>query len=134
VVITGAWEYELPGSSTRPTSVEEGEALYRAALTALGEGVIIQDADSTIVAANAAAPRILGLTMDQLLGRTSLDPGWRVVHRDGSPFPGDTHSCRWRCASTVRSSHHASDWARRSSCMASSPSALPVSRNALFER
>jgi len=89
--MTGAWEYELPGSSTRPTSVEEGEALYRAALTALGEGVIIQDADSTIVAANAAAPRILGLSMDQLLGRTSLDPGWRVVHRDGSPFPGDTH-------------------------------------------
>jgi len=89
--MTGAWEYELPGSSTRPTSVEEGEALYRAALTALGEGVIIQDADSTIVAANAAAPRILGLTMDQLLGRTSLDPGWRVVHRDGSPFRGDTH-------------------------------------------
>ena len=83
--------YELPGLYVRPATVEEGEALYRAALSSLGEGVIIQDADSTIVAANDAAPRILGLTMDQLLGRTSLDPEWRVVHRDGTPFPGEEH-------------------------------------------
>jgi diguanylate cyclase (GGDEF)-like protein/PAS domain S-box-containing protein len=89
--MSGAWEYELPGFRTRPTSVEEAEALYRAALTSLGEGVLIQNADSTIVAANEAAPRILGLTMDQLLGRRSLDPTWTVIHRDGSPFPGESH-------------------------------------------
>ncbi len=89
--MSGAWEYELPGFSTWPTSVDEAEALYRAALTSLGEGVLIQDADSTIVAANAAAPRILGLTMDQMLGRTSMDPSWKVIHRDGSDFPGETH-------------------------------------------
>ena len=62
--------------------------LYRAALASLGEGVILQGPDSTILAANAAAPRILGLTLDQLMGRTSFDPEWRAVHRDGSPFPG----------------------------------------------
>ena len=89
--MSGAWEYELPGFSARPSSVEEAEALYRAALTSLGEGVIIQTSDSTIVAANEAAPRILGLTMDQMLGRTSIDPTWNVIHRDGSPFPGETH-------------------------------------------
>jgi diguanylate cyclase (GGDEF)-like protein/PAS domain S-box-containing protein len=89
--MTGAWDHELPGAVTRPTSVEEAEALWRAALSSLGEGVVVQVADSTIVASNAAAPRILGLTMDQMLGRTSLDPTWRVVHRDGTPFPGDTH-------------------------------------------
>ena len=89
--MTSAWDYELPELNARPTSVEESEALYRAALTSLGEGVIIQHSDSTIVAANEAAPRILGLTMDQMLGRTSLDPTWTVIHRDGSPFPGETH-------------------------------------------
>jgi diguanylate cyclase (GGDEF)-like protein/PAS domain S-box-containing protein len=89
--MSSAWDFELPELHARPTSVEESEALYRAALTSLGEGVIIQHSDSTIVAANEAAPRILGLTMDQMLGRTSLDPNWKVIHRDGSAFPGETH-------------------------------------------
>jgi len=89
--MSGAWDYELPDPHPRPSSVEESEALYRAALSSLGEGVIIQHSDSTIVAANEAAPRILGLTMDQMLSRTSLDPSWKVIHRDGSPFPGETH-------------------------------------------
>jgi hypothetical protein len=31
------------------------------------------------------------LTEDQLLGKTSFDPEWKVIHEDGSPFPGDTH-------------------------------------------
>jgi diguanylate cyclase (GGDEF)-like protein/PAS domain S-box-containing protein len=91
VLVSDTRDYELPGFYLRSSTVQEGEALYRAALASLGQGVIIQDADSTIVAANEAAPRILGLTMDQLLGRTSLDPDWRVVHRDGTPFPGEEH-------------------------------------------
>ena len=89
--MSSAWDDELPELHALPTSLEESEALYRAALTSLGEGVIIQHADSTIVAANEAAPRILGLTMDQMLGRTSLDPAWKAIHRDGTPFPGETH-------------------------------------------
>ena len=32
-----------------------------------------------------------GLTEDQIKGETSLDPRWRSVHEDGSPFPGETH-------------------------------------------
>ena len=28
---------------------------------------------------------------DQLLGKTSFDPDWNVVHEDGSPFPGAEH-------------------------------------------
>jgi diguanylate cyclase (GGDEF)-like protein/PAS domain S-box-containing protein len=66
-------------------------ALYAAALTSLGEGVILQGPDSAILAANDAAPRILGLTVDQLMGRTSFDPQWRAVHRDGSIFPVEMH-------------------------------------------
>jgi diguanylate cyclase (GGDEF)-like protein/PAS domain S-box-containing protein len=67
------------------------DAYVRAALESLGEGVLIQAADSSIIACNAAACRILGLTVDQLLGRTSFDPRWRCVHRDGSDFPGVDH-------------------------------------------
>ncbi|RPH50340.1 MAG: PAS domain S-box protein, partial [Desulfobacteraceae bacterium] len=31
------------------------------------------------------------LSIDQMRGITSLDPGWKSIHEDGSPFPGETH-------------------------------------------
>lgn len=57
----------------------------------MAEGVTLQDANSQIIAFNKSAERILGLTSDQLLGRTSLDPRWYSIHEDGSPFPGESH-------------------------------------------
>jgi PAS domain S-box-containing protein len=57
----------------------------------MSEGVVVQDASGVITEANSAAERILGLTVNQLAGRTSLDPNWRSVHEDGSDFPGETH-------------------------------------------
>lgn len=69
----------------------EVEARYQSVVAAMQEGVVVQAADSTILSCNEAAERILGLTHDQLLGRTSLDPRWRAVHEDGSPFPGQSH-------------------------------------------
>lgn len=48
------------------------------------EGVVIQDAGVTIIECNAAAEEILGITRDQMAGRTSLDPRWRAVHDDGT--------------------------------------------------
>jgi len=61
--------------------------LYETAL----HGVVYQDASGRITSANPAAQRILGLTLDQLQGRTSMDPRWRAVHEDGSPMTGDQH-------------------------------------------
>ena len=54
-------------------------------------GIVVQDAAGRITAANPAAQTILGLSLDQMLGITSLDPGWRAVHQDGTPYPGETH-------------------------------------------
>ena len=54
-------------------------------------GVVYQDAGGRITAANPAAERILGLTVDQMQGRTSADPRWRAVREDGTPFPGEEH-------------------------------------------
>lgn len=54
-------------------------------------GAVYQSADGTIIAANPAAERILGLTLDQMTGRKSIDPRWRAVREDGSPFPGEEH-------------------------------------------
>ena len=63
----------------------------RSVLTTIAEGVVVQAADGTITDCNPAAERILGLSRDQLMGRTSVDPRWRAVRKVGSPFPGETH-------------------------------------------
>jgi PAS domain S-box-containing protein len=55
------------------------------------QGTVLQLADGTIQGCNPAAEQILGLTAEQLIGRTSLDPPWQAIHEDGSPFPGQTH-------------------------------------------
>jgi PAS domain-containing protein len=44
-----------------------------------------------IIAANPSAERILDLTVDQMMGRTSVNPEWKSIHEDGSDYPGNTH-------------------------------------------
>jgi two-component system, cell cycle sensor histidine kinase and response regulator CckA len=58
-------------------------------LDRMAQGVVFQDATGAIVVANTAAQEILGLTLDQLQGRTSYDPGWRTVREDGRDLPDD---------------------------------------------
>ncbi len=44
-----------------------------------------------LLMANPAAERILGLSVEQMQGRKSVDPRWRAIHEDGSDFPGEQH-------------------------------------------
>jgi PAS domain S-box-containing protein len=69
----------------------EQNAASRALRDAMAEGMMVQLADGRIASWNPAAERILGLSGDELAGRTSLDPAWNAIHADGSPFPGDDH-------------------------------------------
>ncbi len=69
----------------------ESESRYRSVIASMSEGVVIHAQDGTIQTCNPAAERILGLTQDQMKGLTSIDPRWRAIHEDGSPFPGETH-------------------------------------------
>ncbi len=75
-------------------ALRESEARYKSVVNAMSEGVVLQAQDGTIQACNPAAEHIVGLTADQMMGRTSLDPIWRSVREDGSPFPGETHPTR----------------------------------------
>jgi PAS domain S-box-containing protein len=72
-------------------ALQDSETSYRSIVAVMDEGVVVQKEDATIVACNQTAERILGLTADQIMGRSSLDPRWRAIHEDGSPFPGETH-------------------------------------------
>jgi len=60
-----------------------------AVIESLPLGIVFQNKEGKILAANPAAERILGLSLDQMQGVTSTDPRWRAVREDGSPFPGE---------------------------------------------
>lgn len=53
---------------------------------AVHEGVNIYSADGQIIELNPSAEEILGLTRDQQLGRSYIDPRWQIFKQDGSLF------------------------------------------------
>jgi PAS domain S-box-containing protein len=69
----------------------ESEMRFRTLYETMAEGVVYQDREGKIIRANPAAERMLGLTLDQLQGRTGMDPGWRAIREDGTDFPGEDH-------------------------------------------
>ncbi|MEG4420858.1 diguanylate cyclase, partial [Microcoleus sp. LAD1_D5] len=73
------------------SQLQESEERYRSVITSMTEGVILQLANGQITTCNASAERIIGLTPEQMMGRTSRDLEWRIVQEDGSPFPSEQH-------------------------------------------
>ncbi|MBD3174036.1 MAG: PAS domain S-box protein, partial [Armatimonadia bacterium] len=72
-------------------ALRESEERFRSLFEEMAQGVIYQRPDGSIGDANPAAERILGLTRDQLLGLTSMDPRWRMIDEKGQYIPGYDH-------------------------------------------
>lgn len=77
--------------SKAEAALKESEQRYRSVISAMAEGIILQQADGRISACNDSVQRILGLTSDQIMGCTSIEQRWQAIHEDGSPFPQQTH-------------------------------------------
>jgi PAS domain S-box-containing protein len=69
----------------------ENENRFHILFETMTQGVVYQASDGRITLANPAAQRILGLSLDQMQGRTSMDPLWQATRDDGSDFPGEEH-------------------------------------------
>ena len=72
-------------------ALRQSQERYRSVIAAMQDGILLLDADGGIRECNRAAERILGLSADQLMGRSPHDPRWRAVREDGAPVPGDTN-------------------------------------------
>src|SRR3990170_4789992 len=79
------------GSARAGDALRESERRYRTLFETMAQGVVYYASDGRIISANPAAVRILGVSIDQMQGRTSMDLRWRAIHEDGSDFPGDRH-------------------------------------------
>ena len=69
----------------------ESEERFRTLFETMAQGVIYHDSEGKVISANPAAERILGLTLDEMIGKTSLDPRRRRLHEDGSAFASEDH-------------------------------------------
>ncbi len=72
-------------------ALSTSEARYRTLFETVPQGVVYHDKNMRITSANPAAQRILGVTLEQLQGRQTIDPRWKSIREDGSDFPGTEH-------------------------------------------
>jgi PAS domain S-box-containing protein len=82
---------DITASKSAERALAASEAQLKAIFQVMTQGVVLHRQDGSIADANPAAEVLLGLSRDQILGRTSLDPRWRAVHEDGSDFAGADH-------------------------------------------
>lgn len=72
-------------------ALRQSRYLFDSLLRNLPTAVVVHRPDSSIEFANPAATRLLGLSEEQLLGRSAVDPYWRFVREDGSDMPLDEY-------------------------------------------
>ncbi len=80
----------MPAESLQ-SDAHEHQVDYRQLVYSMVQGVVLQNPNGEIIGANRASERILGLSVEQMKGRTSMDPRWRSIREDGSEFPGREH-------------------------------------------
>ena len=73
------------------THLRQSEERFRTLYETMLDGVVYQNRQGEIISANPAAERILGMSLNQMRGLTSLDPRWHAINEDGSAFNGQHH-------------------------------------------
>jgi PAS domain S-box-containing protein len=72
-------------------AVQESEKKLRDLLNNLDAGVVIHSEDTSILSNNPRAGELLGLSQDQLMGKTAVDPYWKFVDENNNPIPLDEY-------------------------------------------
>jgi PAS domain S-box-containing protein len=76
---------------SRTAALTATEARFRTLFETMAQGMVTQNASGEIESANAAAEKILGLSLAQLQGRTSVDSRWQVSDASVRTLPGEKH-------------------------------------------
>jgi diguanylate cyclase (GGDEF)-like protein/PAS domain S-box-containing protein len=68
-------------------ALQNSEQQYRLLLENLSSGVVVHNPDTSIQISNAMAATLLGLTQDQMQGKTAPDPQWCFLRDDATLMP-----------------------------------------------
>ena len=66
-------------------------AKFHILFDSMAQGAFFQLADGSLGDVNPAALEMFGLSRDEFLGRTSMNPAWRVIAEDGADLPPEQH-------------------------------------------
>ena len=69
--------------------MRESEAKYHHLFDTMPQGAFVQRADGALVDCNPATLKLLGLSRDEFLGRTSMSAPRRVIDEEGAALPGE---------------------------------------------
>jgi diguanylate cyclase (GGDEF)-like protein/PAS domain S-box-containing protein len=70
-------------------SLRQSAETFRGLVKDLHVGVVLHDAHARVLVCNDAALDLLGLTEDEVLGKTSYDDGWHPLDEHGAAIPPD---------------------------------------------
>lgn len=76
-------------------SLKESEEKHRLLLKHLHAGVVVHNPDTSISYANQMASQLLGLSIDQLMGKTVIDPAWHFINEDLTIMPVNSYPAQY---------------------------------------
>jgi PAS domain S-box-containing protein len=71
----------------RDQAFRQSETQYHLWLQSIHAAVVVHGPDTRILMSNLMAQTLLGLTEDQLLGKTAVDPAWHFLREDDTVMP-----------------------------------------------
>jgi two-component system, cell cycle sensor histidine kinase and response regulator CckA len=75
------------GPGPTPVGAMSSVDQYRELIENLHAGLVVHASDTSILLCNGTSSELLGLSMDQMMGKTVLDPAWCFLDVAGDPMP-----------------------------------------------
>jgi diguanylate cyclase (GGDEF)-like protein/PAS domain S-box-containing protein len=83
---------DLPGRNAAVAeALRDSEAHYASVISALAQGIVVQDLHGVVSDCNSAAERILGMDASALIDGSQRGQGWGAIDENGRPLPLDAY-------------------------------------------
>jgi PAS domain S-box-containing protein len=79
--------HDITQQKRAEAALRESEEKYRNLIQKIQAAVVVHGADTKIITCNVKAQELIGLSQNQLLGKTSIDPVWHFFREDHSVMP-----------------------------------------------
>jgi len=78
---------DISKNKTDEQVLRESEEKNRRLIQNLHSGIVVHAPDTHIIMSNDRASELLGLTQDQMMGKSAIDPAWKFIRSDKSTMP-----------------------------------------------
>lgn len=70
---------------------KDSEKKYKLLFETMNQGVVFHNKEGYITSCNLKAEEILGLSLNEMQGKTTMDPRWKMIDEQGNQVSGDYH-------------------------------------------